>query len=146
MEEQFKVVAEAYYVLSDKFRRCEYDLRRKGYGEGARVKVQGSGKAQGESSKVKGRTRDVRVEDLLEEILRYANEEYYKVDRMEYAVRFGCGGLLGVVVVMWLGLYIFPYNKHSFLFLLLAGIGVFGLLSAIYGDKFWNFLFRYRRM
>ena len=135
--EQFKVVAEAYWVLSDKFRRCEYDLSRKGVEAGLNYKVQGSRKAQGESSKVKGRTRDVSVEELFEEILRYANEEFYKADKATYAVRFGCGGILGLLagLVIWMGFFV---ESGLFAFCILAGIGVFGFLSAYYGDRFWD--------
>ncbi|NQT23237.1 MAG: DnaJ domain-containing protein, partial [Candidatus Omnitrophica bacterium] len=34
-EERFKALSEAYYVLSDKNRRAEYDAYRKGYGQRA---------------------------------------------------------------------------------------------------------------
>ncbi|MCP4711890.1 MAG: DnaJ domain-containing protein [Planctomycetes bacterium] len=138
-EEQFKVVAEAYYVLSDKYRRCEYDLSRKGQ---AGV-LAGAKAARATRGKQPKRKIEIKADDLLEEILRHANEEFYRVDRATYAVRFGCGSFLGIFVGMWFGLYIFPYEQYTFFFFLLLWISVFGCLSAVYGDKFWNFLLRF---
>ena len=145
-EEQFKVIAEAYYVLSDKYRRCEYDLSRKSDDQGQGFKVQGQREDKGQKPTEQEKPFDYFADDILEEILRYANEEYYKVDRMEYAVRFGCGGFLGFFVGLYFAFDILSFEDHKILYCILAGIGIFGFLSAIYGEKFWNFIFRYRGM
>jgi len=132
-----KAIKSAYRRLAKRTHPDLAPVDRKGGGEGLNYKVQGSGKVKGQSSKVKGRTRDVSVEELFEEILRYANEEFYKADKATYAVRFGCGGILGLLagLVIWMGFFV---ESGLFAFCILAGIGVFGFLSAYYGDRFWD--------
>jgi hypothetical protein len=57
-----------------------------------------------------------------------------KTEWDEYTVRFGCGGMFGAVVALrWLA-----GEMHFNVWKALAIIALFGLLAAIFGDKFWE--------
>ena len=59
----------------------------------------------------------------------------------EYAVRFGCGGLFGAVIaIYWLA-----GELHFNVWKAGAIIVLFGILAAIFGDKFWESASRWRR-
>lgn len=60
-----------------------------------------------------------------------------KLDRLQFFVRFGCGFLFGIVLVLSLGLI---ESLAEFLVLsLIIGL-ILGLLAAKYGDRFWQCL------
>ncbi len=68
-----------------------------------------------------------------------------KTDRIEFWVRFFCGALLGVFVIVDSLLSIMPDSLHYSAGLALAALGIilgFGLAAARYGDRFWYSIFR----
>lgn len=66
-----------------------------------------------------------------------SDEPHPRVDRLEFAVRFVCGALLGGLISLRLLLYL--YGQPGTLILCMAGtIMLFGFLAARYGDQFWH--------
>lgn len=67
---------------------------------------------------------------------------YGRVDRLEFAVRFVCGSLLGGLISLRLFFYL--YDQPRVLILSAAAtIMLFGFLAARYGDEFWHSFFRH---
>jgi hypothetical protein len=60
-------------------------------------------------------------------------------DRLEFCVRFVCGAVFGTLLGLLLVWRILPDGVVSWL-TLLAGVLFFGLLAAIWGDRFWHIL------
>ena len=62
--------------------------------------------------------------------------KWRQIDWLGFVVRFICGGMLGVIV----GAYWWAHgdlNDHGTVYIV-AGVLVVGLLSAIFGDDFWE--------
>jgi curved DNA-binding protein CbpA len=131
-ENKFKQIAEAYYVLNDPERRCEYDLSRK------RIKPS-EGK---ESSSAYSYTLTFNID----EIIGYAKEKLKEIDRETFIVRFIFGSGLGLLLGLFC-LTVFSVNsKFVFVLFLLISMLLLGLLSAILGDKFWFWIGRSVRL
>lgn len=64
-------------------------------------------------------------------------------DRLEFWVRFVCGSLLGLLVVI--RLFLSAFDRPTILAAAVAGVVVFGcgFGAARYGDKFWYSILRY---
>ncbi len=122
-ENKFKRIAEAYYVLNDPARRCEYDLSRK------RIKPR-NGK---ESSQAYSDTLTFDID----EVIGYAKERLREIDRGTFIVRFIFGSVLGLVPGFFLSTVFLVNSKFVSVLFFLIPMLLSGLLSAILGDKFW---------
>lgn len=122
-ENKFKRIAEAYYVLNDPARRCEYDLSRN------RIKPS-EGK---ESSSTYSYTLTFDIDEIIE----YAKERLRKIDRGTFIVRFIFGSCLGLILGFFLSTGFQVISKFVFVLFLLIPMILLGLLAAILGDKFW---------
>jgi len=128
-EDNFKRIAEAYYVLNDPARRCEYDLFR----------------IQPKPSMAQARTSaysDTFTFNI-DEIVGHAKERLREIDRGTFIVRFVCGSILGLLLGFYWSIGYPIHSKFEFVLFLLIPMLSFGLLSAILGDRFW--LSRYVR-
>lgn len=66
-------------------------------------------------------------------------------DRFEFWVRFAFGAVFGPTLAVLLCCSAFPELALTWLVALLAAV-IFGLLAAVWGDRFWHFflgLFRW---
>lgn len=71
-----------------------------------------------------------------------SGDTYGRVDRLEFAVRFVSGSLLGGLISLRLFFYL--YDQPRILILSAAAtIMLFGFLAARYGDEFWHSFFRH---
>ncbi len=122
-ENKFKQIAEAYYVLNDPARRCEYDLSRK------RMKPS-EGK---ESSSTYSNTLTFNID----EIIGYAKERLREIDRETFIVRFIFGSGLGLVLGFFCSTLFSINSNFVFVLFLLIPMLLSGLLSAMLGDIFW---------
>jgi len=122
-EDKFKRIAEAYYILEDPARRCEFDMLR------TRVKPS----ADRESTSV--HTDTVSLD--MDHIIRYAKEELREIDRGTFIVRFVFGAALGLVLGLFWSVGWPIHSKLMFCLFLLIPTLLLGLLSAVLGDKFW---------
>ncbi len=122
-EETFKRIAEAYYVLGDPARRCEYDL--------FRTKPEPSVARENASTGYDTSAFNI------DEIIRHANERLEKIDRGTFIVRFIFGAVLGLLLGFYWSVDYAAHSRLVFVLLLLIPTLAFGLLAAILGDKFW---------
>jgi hypothetical protein len=53
-------------------------------------------------------------------------------------VRFTCGALLGLVLALWLHLYVGPFRISTAALLLVLSTIACGVLAMRYGDEFWR--------
>lgn len=128
-EDKFKRIAEAYYVLNDSARRCQYDLFR----------TQPKPSVTQESASAYSDTLTFNID----EIIGHAKERLREIDRGTFIVRFICGSVVGLLLGFYWSTSYPVYSKLVFVLFLLIPMLLFGLLSAILGDKFW--LSRYVR-
>ena len=127
-EKKFKQIAEAYYVLNDSARRCEYDLSRK------QVKPS-MGK---ESASAYSDTLAVNIDEIID----YAKERLREIDRGTFIVRFTFGSGLGLLLGFFWSMGFLVNSKFVFVLFLLIPMLSLGLLSAMLGDKFWIWIGR----
>jgi curved DNA-binding protein CbpA len=127
-EIKFKQIAEAYYVLNNPARRCEYDLSRK------RIKP---GKGQKSTS-----TYSETLTFDIDEIIEYAKERLREIDRGTFIVRFIFGSGLGLLIGFSWSTGFSVNSKFAFALSLLIPMLLLGLLSATLGDKFWIWIGR----
>ena len=128
-EDNFKRIAEAYYVLNDPARRCEYDL--------FQTKPKPSATQESASAYYDTLTFNV------DEIIGHAKERLREIDRGTFIVRFIFGSVLGLLLGFYWSIGYPVHSKLVLVLFLLIPMLSFGLLSAIWGDKFW--LSRYVR-
>ncbi len=128
-EDDFKRIAEAYYVLNDSARRCEYDL----------FQTQPEPSVTQESASAYSDTLTFNID----EIVGHAKERLREIDRGTFIVRFIFGSVLGLLLGFDLATGCTVHSKLVFVLFLLIPVLFFGLLSAILGDRFW--LSRYVR-
>lgn len=65
-------------------------------------------------------------------------------DTLENGLRFGCGGLLGLVLGARAWLCFFDLNSiSSFWICILSFVLVSGLLAVRYGDGFWEWIYEF---
>ena len=122
-EDNFKRIAEAYYVLNDPARRCEYDLFR----------AQPKPSVAQESASAHSDTFTFNID----EIIGYAKERLKEIDRGTFIVRFIFGSILGLLLSLHCSIGDAVHSTFVFVLFLLIPMLVFGLLAAILGDKFW---------
>ena len=127
-ENKFKRIAEAYYVLNDAARRCEYDLSRK--------RLKSSVNRESASAYAETLTFDI------DEVIGYAKERLREIDRGTFIVRFIFGSGLGLVLGFSWSMGFFVNSKFVFVLFLLIPMLLLGLLSAMLGDKFWIWIGR----
>jgi curved DNA-binding protein CbpA len=127
-ENKFKQIAEAYYVLNDPARRCEYDLSRK------RIKP-----SEGKDSS--SAYSDTLTFDI-DEIIGYAKERLREIDRGTFIVRFIFGSGLGLLLGFFCSAGFSVNSNFVFVLFLLIPMLLSGLLSAMLGDKFWIWIGR----
>jgi len=128
-EDKFKRIAEAYYVLNDSARRCEYDL--------FRTKPKPS--ATQENASAYSDTFAFNID----EIIGHAKEGLRQIDRGTFIVRFIFGAVLGLLLGFYWSTGHPVHGKLVLVLFLLIPMLLFGSLSAMLGDKFW--LSRYLR-
>jgi curved DNA-binding protein CbpA len=130
-ENKFKRIAEAYYVLNDLARRCEYDLSRKQFKPDMGQ----------ESAPAYSETITFNVDD----IIGYAKERLKEIDRGTFIVRFIFGSGFGLLLGFSLSIKFMVHSKFVFTLFLLIPMFIFGSLSAVLGDKFWFWIIRSER-
>jgi hypothetical protein len=123
-EDKFKRIAEAYYILEDPARRCEYDI--------LRTQVKRDAVRESASAHTGTVTLD------MDHIIRYAKEELREIDRGTFIVRFVFGAALGLVLGLFWSVGWSIHSKLMFCLFLLIPMLLLGLLSAILGDRFWQ--------
>lgn len=122
-ENKFKQIAEAYYVLNDPVRRCEYDLFQK----------QPKPSVSGEKAKAYSDN----LTSNIDEIIKHAKESLSEIDRGTLIVRFIFGSALGLGLGFFTSMGFMIHSKLIFALFLLIPMFTCGFLSAILGDKFW---------
>jgi len=60
------------------------------------------------------------------------------VSTEELTTRFGCGGVLGIFIALFLIVGFSLSSPVSCIIIVLLAISVFGFLAARYGDQFWH--------
>jgi len=77
-----------------------------------------------------------------------SGDNYPRLDRIEFWVRFACGGLLGALVGGWFIVYTYIYRPPDWLAILICLGSVLGIAfaSVRWGDQFWYAIFRRRWM
>jgi hypothetical protein len=130
-ENKFKRIAEAYYVLNDSARRCEYDLSR----------TQPKPSVGQESASAYSDT----LPSNIDEIIGYATERLREIDRGTFIVRFIFGSVFGLMLGFSWSIGFWVHSKFVFALFLLIPMLLFGLLSAILGDKLWIWISRFVR-
>ena len=73
-----------------------------------------------------------------------SDEPHPRVDRLEFAVRFVCGALVGGLLSLRLFFYFYYFYSQPGTLILSAAATVllFGFLAARYGDQFWHSFFQ----
>ena len=127
-ETKFKQIAEAYYILNDPVRRCEYDFSRK--------RITPSESKESSSAYSYTLTFDI------DEIIGYAKEKLKEIDRGTFIVRFIFGSGLGIILGLFCTAPFSVNSKFTFVLFLIVPMLLFGLLSALLGDKFWFWIGR----
>jgi hypothetical protein len=127
-ENKFKRIAEAYYVLNDPARRCEYDLSHKC--------IKTSEGKESSSAYSDNLSSDI------DEIIGYAKERLREIDRGTFIVRFIFGSGLGLVLGFLCSTGFSVNSKFVLVLFLLIPMLLLGLLSAMLGDKFWIWIVR----
>jgi hypothetical protein len=122
-EDTFKRIAEAYYILEDPSRRCEYDL--------FRTNPKPSGTQKSASAQYDASTFHI------DDIIGHAQKGLRDIDRGTLIVRFVFGAVLGLLLgFSWL-LGSAINSPFVFCLCLLMSMLLFGSLSTVLGDKFW---------
>lgn len=128
-EDDFKRIAEAYYVLNDPARRCEYDLFEK--------------ESEPSATQKSASAYSATLAFNIDELIGYAKEGLRKIDRGTFIVRFIFGSVLGLLLGFNWSMGYPVHSKFEFALFLLVPMLLCGSLSAMYGDRFW--LCRYVR-
>jgi len=68
-----------------------------------------------------------------------------EADRLEKGIRFGCGGLVGLLLGISMAIHYFSASVDEIVFMCLAAALVCGGLAAKYGDRFWDGLMNWLR-
>ncbi len=71
------------------------------------------------------------------------NQPNHKPDRSRFVARFGCGAIFGIALAIAIGAVAYPTTIAGLLAVVIIFALVCGLLSVVFGDKFWTNLWKW---